>query len=924
MKLIISLCLCSSVLNHPAAVPQRWDVDLAAQPPQVFALQRPRGETYELEAVMKDHGKPFAPAITNACIYWQTNGMENLYWSAPASVSNNVLRATWLPSMDPGATTVRGYIGDPGHIYAAAFQFRFIASPGATPNELPLPQKVIDFSKVTVLNPPWSGGGGGGVDTNAVIDIIHETVSGEARPLPKYLHALDFDDSYPDAAEEYYTQRGGAVPAAQCSSVRDGGFLYRNFDYPFDERAEFVVRMSAGIQQPTTSNQQPTHRFASVGVAQVGTNLTEAIVTSGKPEYSARYKWLPGATVDGINENGVVAEINVVDGEPQWGGGVSPALHPLAAVRWTLDNATNAAHAADYLASHIAFPAGWEQNFHWMIADQAQTWIVENGVASNVTAVAAKRVMTNFPIIPDDYSGTGAERYQLLLGGSTITNAWYTRAYRPDTTPPWASEFGGDLDALALATNLWAHAPKEEHRAESFNGTNWWHTVHTSIYDITNRTLRVAVQEQDDWYVFAVDQANVDLSPIEAQIAALQDGKLNKSDVVLASTDAADGAAAEAKTARHIMNRDAYEEQLGPWTHGELPEGFELFGAPEYESSVGLWTWRCVYNEVGDRAYCSGQADSLVLDNWHSPAFPGGRITFTATRTKSFTSSGKLLAADNPLPQSGSLAKFAADGKMVAAEKSSTSADPANADYRDPQDNTCHKTEYGKWVAHTTSHTFVSHQQPYLNGGLWLWQDDYGAIYSADGDSSSIELEFSEPGLPERFTATRSAVCTDGKRFVTEDVVDGKVSAAVSTNNPAFVSAVRDTPTSGMPEDMPTDWGTYGTVGAALAALAAFVKWANAKIVAVIGNDGKPTDTFATDLLGKQVANVKANTASLAAAYSETATYSVGDAVTHNGKLYKCAVAITTAEAWTPAHWTETTVATLWNDADTTSYGGQN
>ena len=168
------------ILNSPAALPEDWEVDLAAQSPQVFTLQRPRGETYELKAVLKRHGKPFEPAITNACIYWQTNGMENLYWSAPASVSNNVLRATWLPSMDPGATTVRGYIGDPGHIYAAAFQFRFIASPGPLPNALPLPTPVIDFARVRVLNPPWSGGGGGGVDTNAVIDIANATVETNA------------------------------------------------------------------------------------------------------------------------------------------------------------------------------------------------------------------------------------------------------------------------------------------------------------------------------------------------------------------------------------------------------------------------------------------------------------------------------------------------------------------------------------------------------------------------------------------------------------------------------------------------------------------------------------------------------------------------------------------------------------------------
>ena len=159
-----------------AALPEDWEVDLAAQQPQVFTLQRPRGETYELKAVLKRHGKPFEPAITNVCIYWQTNGMENLYWSAPASVSNNVLRATWLPSMDPGATTVRGYIGDPGHIYAAAFQFRFIASPGALPNALPLPTPVIDFARVRVLNPPWGSGGGGGCDTNAVDALANAAV----------------------------------------------------------------------------------------------------------------------------------------------------------------------------------------------------------------------------------------------------------------------------------------------------------------------------------------------------------------------------------------------------------------------------------------------------------------------------------------------------------------------------------------------------------------------------------------------------------------------------------------------------------------------------------------------------------------------------------------------------------------------------
>ena len=47
-----------------------------------------------------------------------------------------------------------------------------------------------------------------------------------------------------------------------------------------------------------------------------------------------------------------------------------------------------------------------------------------------------------------------------------------------------------------------------------------------------------------------------------------------------------------------------------------------------------------------------------------------------------------------------------------------------------------------------------------------------------------------------------------------------------------------------------------------------------------------------------------------AAEYSAAQTYAVGDYCTHDGKLYRCTTAITGAEEWTAAHWTETSVAT--------------
>lgn len=42
--------------------------------------------------------------------------------------------------------------------------------------------------------------------------------------------------------------------------------------------------------------------------------------------------------------------------------------------------------------------------------------------------------------------------------------------------------------------------------------------------------------------------------------------------------------------------------------------------------------------------------------------------------------------------------------------------------------------------------------------------------------------------------------------------------------------------------------------------------------------------------------------------YDATKTYAVGDYVIYNGKLYRCNTTISTAEAWTAMHWTETQV----------------
>lgn len=314
---------------------------------------------------------------------------------------------------------------------------------------------------------------------------------GAARPLPKYLHELDFADSYPLDAEDWYERMATNALGGACSAMRSGGNLRRNYDWIFDDAAEFVVKMSAGV-----------NRLASVGVASLGSGLTETEVTSGK--WSKKYRALPGMTLDGINEKSVVAEINV-DGGPTngWHGTGANAIHILAAVRWVLDHGTNAATAAASIADRIQCPTSG-MNFHFMVADASETWIVENGAAYDVTTNNWK-VLTNFALFDDEHAGGGKERYDILTNGSIPWDAVnFTHAYEEGND--WDSDFESpEQHVEAIAQWGEQGKDKESHRGKTTEGgAPWWQTVHSSIYDFAAKTLKVAVQEETDFYTFQV------------------------------------------------------------------------------------------------------------------------------------------------------------------------------------------------------------------------------------------------------------------------------------------------------------------------------------------------------------------------------------------------------------------------------------
>ena len=182
-----------------ASVPLRWTVETSRA--QVAQFDAYRGETLALEAALNSYGKPLE-GVLQPTLYWQTNGMGAAWWTATATASGNVLRATWSPTNDCGATAYNCFIGGPESTYRAAFRLRMLPSPGFTPNALPLPTVTHDaalFGEPTIngtnltewvsarsqaendpLFSEWvrtndfssAGGTAAGVDTNAVNDLI--------------------------------------------------------------------------------------------------------------------------------------------------------------------------------------------------------------------------------------------------------------------------------------------------------------------------------------------------------------------------------------------------------------------------------------------------------------------------------------------------------------------------------------------------------------------------------------------------------------------------------------------------------------------------------------------------------------------------------------------------------------------------------
>lgn len=210
-------------------------------------------------------------------------------------------------------------------------------------------------------------------ETNVMDDVEFPLPTGYAagflglKTRGEYVHEIWYDENWVSPTDDAMPYPPPVPVAGYCSAVHNGNFVGRNLDYFVNDMPTFVVHV-AGIEG---------ERFASVGIGSA--QLHNADVA----EYTAEYSLPPLGIFDGINENGVVIEENVVpfDVSGDLSKGTNPGksdLHIVYVPRYVLDHATSAAHAIELLEErNLVGDLLGAYSFHYLIADKDESYVVE-------------------------------------------------------------------------------------------------------------------------------------------------------------------------------------------------------------------------------------------------------------------------------------------------------------------------------------------------------------------------------------------------------------------------------------------------------------------------------------------------------------------------------------------------------------------
>lgn len=361
-----------------------------------------------------------------------------------------------------------------------------------------------------------------------------------------YFYTMDFNNIDYDFGKRYMAERYEGS-GCLCTVIQNGNIVGRNLDEHYDNSVTIMIRTAPG-----------NGRYGSIGLISGIPTLTRELLESG--EYADVIQAAPFHTVDAVNDKGLFAEINLLTREESKGKttGTIPAIEereriamPML-VRYIVDHYATVDEAIagirDYISVYAPDSERFSGEFHYLLADGTKTVILE--FVNNEIAVRDVGPEQNYPAImanfyvdgvtlnndnsitrntssePDAENengvtpyGSGIERHNLAVTGlsnadtvdgmkSLMRNLFYTQAYTL-TENKWFTEFVGDK--LTVTTPDAGFAEIMEIAADAYEHRNrenpvTWQTVHSVIYDLTNKSLVVCVQQDDTYYSFAFDQ----------------------------------------------------------------------------------------------------------------------------------------------------------------------------------------------------------------------------------------------------------------------------------------------------------------------------------------------------------------------------------------------------------------------------------
>lgn len=316
---------------------------------------------------------------------------------------------------------------------------------------------------------------------------------------------MDIDPAYADdfIRTKFKQTLGG------CSSVRKGNLYGRNYDWKYNNTNYFLVDVFR-----SSNSKYYYHGMAGID------NLQEE-----------DYKVLPFILLDGINENGVVANVNVVPiNDKGRTTGTTPAIEQrdevcqVGLVSYILQNFKTATEAVTYIRDYVSVyaPLKIDMELHIMVADENYTYILEF-IENELKILSGREFMTNFHIFGtnlntdghvdissvSDY-GSGVERFNIISDNyaglkdrksmqNLLKKLYFSNAYKETTDPIWKTEFVDPSNELKVTTDISEFMPTIEAARELYkNATRdgrLWQTCHTTIYDIDTKTIFISVQE---------------------------------------------------------------------------------------------------------------------------------------------------------------------------------------------------------------------------------------------------------------------------------------------------------------------------------------------------------------------------------------------------------------------------------------------